>query len=160
MATPSSPDSDAPTSSNMAVYADESQAPSSLPRQVIRSLEPTIRRLDYLTDRTCFLEQTMNTFDKQLAILKLCSHRSQQQLDNTMAVRRAQDTTVLRDRLAAMEQNILNLQTQFHEMTTTLAEIRRQGLQDHQYTQEILRQLQSLQPSRSSPPDELVTDLP
>ena len=85
MATTPTTDSEAPTSSNMAVYAEDSQAPSSLPRQVIRSLEPTIRRLDYITDRTCFLEQTMSTFEKQLAILKMCSHRSQQQLDSTMA---------------------------------------------------------------------------
>lgn len=90
----------------------------------------------------------------------MCSHRSQQQIDSTAAVLRASDTTIIKDRLAAMEQNILNLQLQFHEMVTNHEELRCQALRDHQQMQEILRQLQQVHPPTTSPSDEFATDLP
>ena len=150
----------AQTVSTMAMHPTELPSMTSMPKQMIRTLEPTIRRLDNVTDRICHLEQLMASFEKQLAILKMNSQRCQQQLDSTTAVLRASDTTTIKDRLAAIEQNVLNLQLQAQMMIDNQQELQRQGLQDRQQLRTMIQQLQQGHPATPISPDEFTTDLP
>ena len=148
------------TVSTMAMHPTELPSMTSMPKQMIRTLEPTIRRLDNVTDRICHLEQLMASIEKQIAILKMNSQRCQQQLDSTTAVLRASDTTTIKDRLATIEQNVLNLQLQTQMMIDNQQEQQRQELQDRQQLRAMIQQIQRGHPGTPISPDEFTTDLP
>ena len=146
MAETSTTENAAQTISTMTMHPTELPSMISMPKQMIRTLEPTIRRLDNVTDRICHLEQVFASIEKQLAILKMNTQRTQQQLDSTTAVLRASDTTTIKDRLAALEQNVLNLQLQVQVMIDTQQELHRQGLQDHQQLRTLIEHLTAAHP--------------
>lgn len=115
----------------------------SLPLEVNRTLEPTIRRLDTVTDRISYFEQVMDTLQKQIAILKMCTQRTQQQADTTEATFRSTNLGAINHRLAGLEQNVLNLQLQMQAVADNYNQLYLQGVQDRQQVHRLtLRPLQ------------------
>jgi len=62
----------------------------------------------------------------------MCTQRSQQQIDSTAAILQSWDIAVTKDRLAALEQNVLNLQLPIQEVTNNYNHSQHRSAQEGQ----------------------------
>ena len=120
-----------------------------------RTLEPALGRIDAVCDNMRELSQILSILQKQ-------QQQTQKQLDDTETGFKTSDIVDIRRRLAALDQGMLNLQTQFQDFIDSHTQLQVVSQQHQTRIDELYTMMAHIgSSSPSAPPTiSLVSDLP